>query len=265
MPDGKTLQIGTIHNLNQNFSKTFDITFEDPKGNTQYAFQTCYGISERSIAAVLSVHGDDNGLVLPPNIAPVQVIIIPILFKDKSKTVLEKCHKIAEQLMIAGIKVKIDESDLTPGNKYYKWEAKGVPLRLEIGPRDIKQKKIVCVRRDSFEKRIVSEENIAGTVNELLEEIQIDLSMAAQKIFHDNIHTATSLSIINKKMAEKNGITIIGWCGNMDCITKIEEATQCNILGNPLNYTGSPDTKDLEKCPVCSSPKKELLAIGRAY
>ncbi|MCD4703849.1 MAG: proline--tRNA ligase, partial [Methanosarcinaceae archaeon] len=148
MPDGKTLQVGTAHHLGDNFAKTFDITYEDANGEQVYAYQTCYGVSERSIASMISIHGDDKGLILPPTIAPIQVIIIPIIFK-KASDVLEACESVKDELEAMGVRVQIDASDRRPGAKYYKWEMRGVPLRIEIGPRDLKNEAAMVVRRDT--------------------------------------------------------------------------------------------------------------------
>src|SRR5512133_3770069 len=175
MPDGKTLQIGTVHHLGDNFAKTFDIKYEAADGEQRYAHQTCYGISERSIAATISIHGDDKGLVLPPEIAPVQAVIIPIIFKKGAEEVLAACKDVQDRLRKAGVRVEIDASDLRPGAKYYKWEMKGVPLRLEIGPRDLQNNVAVAVRRDSGEKDQIPLPEIETGVRLKFEAIQKSL------------------------------------------------------------------------------------------
>ena len=147
MPNGKTLQIGTVHHLGTHFSKTFNITYEDKDGAQQLANQTCYGISERCIAALISLHGDDKGLILPPAAAPVQAVIVPITIGKRHDDVLAAAEKLQKDLAAAGIRAKIDTRDLRPGAKYYWWELRGVPLRLELGPRDLDGGKVMAVKR----------------------------------------------------------------------------------------------------------------------
>ena len=153
MPDGRTLQVGTAHHLGSTFAKTYEITYEAEDGEQKLISQTCYGISERCIAALISVHGDDKGLVLPWGVAPVQVVIVPILLGDK-ELVLEVCRSLQQKLREAGIRVQLDTSDERPGAKFYKWEMKGVPIRLEVGPRDIQKGVVTMARRDGLKKAV---------------------------------------------------------------------------------------------------------------
>jgi len=162
MPDGRTLQIGTVHHLADNFARTFDIKYEAPNGEHYYAHQTCYGISERCIAALISIHGDDNGLVLPFEVAPVQIVIIPILYKGREEEVMEACRKLAERLK--GFRVVLDDGEERPGAKYYKWELKGVPIRFEVGPRDVERGVAVVSFRDEKRKFEVAMESITGEI-----------------------------------------------------------------------------------------------------
>ena len=155
MPDGKTLQIGTVHNLGTTFAKTFDIQFENEEGEHEYAHQTCYGLSDRVIASLIAAHGDEKGLKLPPVVAPEQVIIVPIIFKEKEEIVLNFTDKLEELLKSNGIRAKQDKRDMRPGKKYYEWEQRGVPLRIEVGPRDIENGSIVTIRRDTGNKEFI--------------------------------------------------------------------------------------------------------------
>ncbi|RQD82662.1 proline--tRNA ligase, partial [Methanosalsum natronophilum] len=187
MPDGRTLQVGTAHHLGDNFAKTFDIKYENKEGDQVYAHQTCYGISERCIASLISVHGDDKGLVLPPSIAPVQIVIIPIIFKDSSE-VLEVCEKVKERLHGIGLRVELDSSDKRPGAKYYKWELKGVPLRIEIGPRDLKNNSVVIVKRNDSTKEIVHMSKLEETVQRLLDQVHQNLYSKAEEDLYSKIY-----------------------------------------------------------------------------
>jgi prolyl-tRNA synthetase len=153
MPDGKTLQIGTVHNLGQTFAHTFDITYETAEGEHEHVYQTCYGLSDRVIASIIGIHGDSSGLILPPSVAPYQVVIVPVLFKKGAQEVLDFCNQLKNMLKNNGVRVHFDDRDIRAGKKYYEWEMRGVPLRLEIGPRDIENKKIIALRRDTMDNR----------------------------------------------------------------------------------------------------------------
>ena len=180
MPNGKTLQIGTIHNLGQTFAKTFDITFEDKDGEHKLVYQTCAGLSDRVIASVIGVHGDDKGLRLPPKVSPNQVTIIPILFKKGQEEVLNKCLEVKKQLESNGIRVNIDNRDIRPGKKFNDWELNGTPIKLEIGPRDLKNNITIAMRRDSEEKiELALDDNLASNVIDLLKKSSKELSKKA--------------------------------------------------------------------------------------
>ena len=178
MPDGKTLQIGTVHNLGQTFAKTFDITYETATGEHEYVYQTCYGLSDRVIASVIGIHGDKSGLCMPPDIAPYQVVIVPIIFKKGGEEVLEFCRNLELKLKNqANLRVYFDDRDIRAGKKYYEWEMRGVPLRIEVGPRDIQNKKVVTYRRDTQEKEIIDYDPLAisETTFETLGEISLNM------------------------------------------------------------------------------------------
>ena len=166
MPDGKTLQIGTVHNLGQTFAKTFDITYETAESTHDYVYQTCYGLSDRVIASVIGIHGDEKGLRLPPQIAPNQVTIIPIIFKKGGEEVLNKCEEIKSSLESNNIRTSMDTRDIRPGKKFYEWELNGSPIRIELGPRDLENNKAVIVRRDNLEKRVLDIESDYDSKNQ---------------------------------------------------------------------------------------------------
>lgn len=258
MPDSKTLQVGTAHHLGDNFARTFDIKYENPAGEQVYAHQTCYGVSERSIAALISIHGDDKGLVLPPEVSPIQVVIIPIVFKDSSD-VIQACKKVQQLLQAAGIRVKVDLSDDRPGAKYYRWEMKGVPLRLEIGPRDLKNNVAMLVRRDTGEKRQAPLENIRQEVEDTLKAIQSSLYETAVADVQGRIFSCSSLEDVKEKLSE--GIALLPWCGEKSCGLKIEEEIGAGILGIP---TGQEEGRK-GQCPVCGKDASVKVYVARKY
>jgi prolyl-tRNA synthetase len=258
MPDSKTLQVGTAHHLGDNFARTFDIKYENPAGEQIYAHQTCYGVSERSIAALISIHGDDKGLVLPPEVAPIQVVIIPIVFKD-STDVIQACEKVQQLLENAGIRVKIDLSDDRPGAKYYRWEMKGVPLRVEIGPRDLKNNVAMLVRRDTGEKRQAPLENIGQEVEDTLKVIQSSLFEKAMADVQGRIYPCSSLEDVKEKLSE--GIALLPWCGEKACGLQIEEEIGAGILGIPTGQ--EEDHKG--QCPVCGKDASVKVYVARKY
>ncbi|WP_321418780.1 proline--tRNA ligase [uncultured Methanomethylovorans sp.] len=258
MPDSKTLQVGTAHHLGDNFARTFDIKYENSAGEQIYAHQTCYGVSERSIAALISIHGDDKGLVLPPEVAPIQVVIIPIVFKD-STDVIQACEKVQQLLENAGIRVKIDLSDDRPGAKYYRWEMKGVPLRVEIGPRDLKNNVAMLVRRDTGEKRQAPLENIGQEVKDTLKVIQSSLFEKAVADVQGRICPCSSLEDVKEKLSE--GIALLPWCGEKACGLQIEEEIGAGILGIPTGQ--EEDHKG--QCPVCGKDASVKVYVARKY
>ena len=262
MPDGRTLQIGTVHNLGQNFAKAFDVTYETEKGERQHVWQTCYGISGRPIAGVLAMHGDDNGAVLPPTIAPVQVVIVPIPFKKMEKEINEACQEVASRLKKANISVEVDlREDLTPGSKYYYWELRGVPIRVEIGPRDLKQGVATVVRRDTLEKQTFKTETITEDIAKLMNTMTDDLREKAWQWMNAHVYRVNQLEEAKRLLRKKAGIVEILWCGNAECGHKLEEEVNARVLGTPI---------DLEEtvagnCVVCGKKAKEIMRTAVAY
>ncbi len=258
MPDGRTLQVGTAHHLGDNFAKTFDIKYENKEGDQVYAHQTCYGISERCIASLISVHGDDKGLVLPPSIAPVQIVIIPIIFKDSSE-VLEVCEKVKERLHGIGLRVELDSSDKRPGAKYYKWELKGVPLRIEIGPRDLKNNSVVIVKRNDSTKEIVHMSKLEETVQRLLDQVHQNLYSKAEEDLYSKIYKCADIESVDKHI--QKGIVLIPWCGNKECGLELEERTGAGILGIPQND----ESCDASRCTICQKETNINAYMARTY
>lgn len=258
MPDNKTLQIGTAHHLGSNFAKTFDIKYEDLNGDQVLAHQTCYGISERSIAALISIHGDNKGLVMPPQVAPTQVVIIPIIF-GQSEDVINTCRDVARRLKESGIRVALDESDERPGAKYYKWEMKGVPIRVEIGPRDLKNNVATIVRRDTGNKETAPLNDIEGEIRKRFEMVHDSLYEKAVKSLEGRLIDCATLDEVKERIS--NGIAKIPWCGERDCGLAMEEAVGAGILGIPEGELG----KGNGTCPVCGKETRNIAIMAKTY
>lgn len=233
LPDGKTLQIGTVHNLGQTFAKTFDITYETAEGEHEYVYQTCYGVSDRVIASVIGIHGDDKGLCLPPAVAPYQVVIVPIIFKKGAEEVLDFCRKMENKLKAAGLRVHLDDRDIRAGKKFYEHEMRGVPLRMEIGPRDIENKNAVILRRDKLEKETISIDSDAfiDDIKTLLDNISHYMKDKAWDSFNAHIRSAETVEEAKTKMEENKGIVSFNWCGDEPCGKELEEKVHMDILG----------------------------------
>jgi len=262
MPDGKVLQMGTSHNLGQNFSKVFDVKFIGEDEKEHYVWQTSWGITTRLIGALVMVHGDDRGLVLPPRIAPVQAVIIPIPYKDvNNKLMLEKANEILNKLNESGITAVLDDrAEYTPGWKFNEWELKGVPIRIEIGPRDLKQKQLTLARRDTSEKTVAKEDEILGVMNELLEDIQKNLFNRAKKFLENNITTVRTYDEFKASLKEKGGFIRACWCSSPTCEEKIKEETGATIRLIPFEKE-----EPFSNCTYCGKEGKEVVYYARAY
>lgn len=259
MPDGKTLQIGTVHHLGDHFSRTFDITYENQNGEQQLAYQTCYGISERCIAALISMHGDDNGLILPPEVAPVQVVVVPIIVGKRRDEVLTAARTIRDQLAAADLRVKLDEREIRPGAKYYHWEMRGVPLRVELGPRDIDNGVVTAVTR-SKEKSTIPAASLVEGVQALLEQVRNTLITTADQ--HLASHLKQVETMDDLKSAIEEGVALVHWCGEKACADLIEEQTDASVLGTGVR--SSLVSKTEGRCLVCGRAGTTTL-IGRSY
>jgi prolyl-tRNA synthetase len=260
MPDGKALQMGTSHQLGQNFSKVFDIKFLDQNEKEQFVWQTSWGFSTRMIGALVMIHGDDKGLVLPPKVTPIQAVIIPIPYKNVDEDlVLAKAKDVCEKLQKHGISVAFDDrTEYTPGWKFNEWELKGVPIRIEIGPRDVKQEQVTLVRRDTFEKIAIKEEKTVNAVAELLEEIQNNLFNKAKKFLEDHITSVKDYTDFKKAL--KKGLVRACWCSSPKCEEKIKEETGATIRLIPFKKE-----KPFSNCIYCYKEAKEVVYFGRAY
>jgi len=275
MPDGKTLQIGTIHLLGESFARTFEITYEDKDGALKFVNQTCYGISERCIASVIAIHGDDHGLVIPPKVAPVQVVIVPILFarapagSSEAEAVIAACRSVDEALNAAGIRTMVDDSEERPGAKYYRWEMKGVPLRIEIGPRDVRTQSCVAVRRDDFTKMSLPLAQVVPEVQRLLETIQTSMQRAAEAAMRTHLyHYEQSAPVTEEVWAElkeqaERGIIALPLCADEQCGTILEEQLGLSVLGQPFGEHDAGE-EDTSTCIVCGRPGVQVY-VARPY
>jgi len=261
-PDGRTLQVGTVHNLGQNFSKAFDITYETEKGTQEHIWQTCYGISGRAIVAVLSVHGDDHGVVLPPNIAPIQVVVIPILYKEKEKHINKACKDIAAKLKKAEVKVEVDlRTDLTPGSKFYYWELRGIPIRIEVGPRDVEKSEVTIVQRDTLEKQTCKMSELVPVVQKLVEKIEQDLWQKALQWMKDHVYRVEILEEAKQLLRKRAGIVEVLWCNRAECGHQLEEEVDARVLGAPVDTEEKIDGK----CVVCGRKAEHVVRVAIAY
>ncbi len=265
MPDGRTLQIGTVHHLADNFARTFDIKYETPDGGHAYVHQTCYGISERCIASLISIHGDDLGLILPFEVAPIQIVIIPILYKGKEAKVEELSRRLFEKLKGYGYRVLLDDSDERPGAKYYKWELKGVPIRFEIGPKEAEKGDVVVSFRDEKKKFSISfdevtKERIERWAEELKQRLRNRaIEMAKSKIeFFENLDDLAN-------WIERRGVGLIYLCGSTECGEVVEEKAKGSVLGR---FEEIPDWLECfeykGRCIVCGE-EGYLTGVAKTY
>lgn len=260
MTDGKVLQAGTSHNLGQNFAKAFNIKYLDEDQQEKYVWQTSWGTTTRLIGALVMVHGDDRGLNLPPKVAPVQVIIIPIMFDKTKKEVRNKAEDIIT-ILKKDFRVEIDGRDeYTPGWKFNEWEMKGVPLRLEIGPKDLAKGQVMVVRRDTGEKMAVKEEKLVETVEKLLNNIQENLFNKAKSFLQKNIREVSDYNKFKEVIEKKRGLIKTYWCGNEDCEDKIKEETKASIRCIPFEQEEASG-----KCIYCGKESSTLVYFARAY
>ncbi len=257
MHDGKALQSGTSHNFGDGFAHAFDIQFTDKDNTLKYVYQTSWGLSTRTIGAIIMVHGDDSGLVLPPRIAPTQVVIIPI--QQKKAGVLETAYALEERLK-KEVRVSVDDSDKSPGWKFSEQEMRGFPLRLEIGPKDIAANQAVLVRRDTREKIVCSLDEIEQKVTETLEQIQHDLFERARAHRDSHMYQATEYEEFKEIIDQKPGFVRAMWCGDEACELKIKEDTTATSRCIPFGEKAIAD-----KCVCCGSPAKKLVIWGKSY
>lgn len=260
MGDGKILQAGTSHNLGQNFAKAFDIRFLDENQQEQFAWTTSWGTSTRLVGGIIMVHGDERGLKLPPKVASVQIVIVPIFFDTSKQVVMEKAREY-KFLLEKKFKVELDDRDsYTPGWKFNEWEMKGVPVRLEIGPRDLAHNQVVAVRRDKGNKVIISEKEVESTLEKWMADIQNNLFLQARSRLEENIRFTDNYESFKEIMEEKRGFIKAFWCGNEKCEDQIKKDSKATIRCIPLE-----EQKEKGKCIFCGEESSSLVYFGRAY
>lgn len=261
MGDTKALQAGTSHNLGQNFAKAFDIKYLSPNNTLEYCWTTSWGMSTRMIGGIIMTHGDDNGLVLPPRLAPYQIVIVPIFKNDDEKSVVMECvGKVMAQLKEFRVKLD-DRTELTPGFKYHEWELRGVPLRLEIGPKDVEKNSVMAARRDipgKPGKSFLSQDNLADQVRDLLETIQDGILAKAEKFRDDNIHEAKTYDDL--KGIVENGWAEAWWCGDPACEAKIKADTKATTRCMNFEHQHGHG-----QCVCCGKDAEKKIYFSKAY
>ena len=258
MHDGKALQNGTSHYFGDGFTKAFNITYTDKNNKLVHPFQTSWGFSTRSIGGIIMTHGDNNGLCLPPRIAPTQVVVIPVA--SQKPGVLEKAAELVSRLKSAGIRVKCDTSDQSPGWKFAEHEMKGVPLRIEIGPKDIEQNQCLAARRDNGEKLPIPLERLEESVKKLLDDVQTSLYAKAKDNLTRNTRNAATLEEVKSILEEHGGFINTMWCGSRECELKMKEDIGVTARCIPYKQERTGDV-----CPVCGKPSDTMVVWGVAY
>lgn len=277
MPTGRTLQIGGIHQYKDNFARAYNIMYEDVNGQKKYAHQTTYGMSERLVGTLISVHGDNRGLILPPDVAPYQVVIVPIFRKDNVDAVSEYARSVKEMLDESGLRVNLDDRDLRPGNKYYHWELRGVPIRVEVGPRDMQGHKAVVVPRDTGEKMAVSLDDLVNTIVSEMDQMKERLLGHARE---DALSKMAYYPTIEEMPENPEGMVIgAPWCGEDNCGHQMEDRLDMNLLGVPLENYDARDDVDMHRammakfnvdesnlhCAVCGARAKGVAILARTH
>ena len=259
MHDGKALQSGTSHNFGDGFARAFGIQYTDKENKLQYCHETSWGVSTRLIGAIIMVHGDDSGLVLPPMIAPTQVMVIPI--QQKKEGVLDKAYEIKDRLLDKDFRVKIDATDKTPGWKFAEQEIQGIPVRIELGPKDIEKNQCVIVRRDTREKIFVSLDELDTKLDEVLKTMQADMLQRAKDFLASHINDAHNYDEFKQIAEEKPGFIRAMWCGDLDCELKIKEDT--TVTSRCMPFDDQEQISDV--CVCCGKPAHKLVYWGKAY
>ena len=262
MQDGKALQAGTSHFLGQNFAKAFDVQFATSEGKKEYVWGTSWGVSTRLVGALIMAHSDDKGLVLPPNLAPIQVVLVPIFNSDEEYDIItKKLNGIAKKLKLKNISCKVDDrKNFKPGWKFSEYELKGVPIRLALGPKDIQNNSIEIARRDTLEKEIIKEDKVENKIEELLSEIQKNLFINAKKFRQDNSSEINNYEDFKKIFKLQNGFVYAHWDGTAETENKIKKETKATIRCIPMDYGKNPG-----KCIVTGKKSNGLVVFGKAY
>jgi len=260
MPNGKAIQGPDFHSDGQNFAKAFELTFIDQSGEKQFVWQNTWAITTREIGVMVATHGDDKGLIIPPKVAPIQVVIVPIVNDETRSRVLEEAKRIRD-LLGDSYSVRLDDRDfLTPGRKFNEWELKGVPLRLEIGPRDINQGQVVLVRRDTSMKRAAKIIEVVAEVGRELDDIQRSLLARAAETLKASVRPAKSYDELRTLLAEQGGIVQAPWCGTPECEEKVKTETGAKIVNVPFDQPA-----EFGPCVSCANPGKSIANFAKSY
>ncbi len=260
MQDGKALQSGTTHHLAQNFAKAFDVKFQDEKGQLEYVYATSWGVSTRLVGAVIMAHGDDKGIIIPPKLATVQLAIVPIFRNDEQKAlVLEYVSRLTADLDGIGFKVD-DREQYSPGRKFNDWEKRGVPLRMEVGPKDLEKGQVVLARRDTGEKSFVSQDGLRETITGMLDAIQTGLFDRALEFRKAHSHKIDDYARFNEILDGEGGFLWSHWCGSAGCEEEIKNDTKATIRCIPTD-----GEKEAGKCIACGEGSEARVVFGRAY
>ena len=257
MPDGRATQCGTTHNLGQRFAQVFDITFIDKDEQKKYVWQTSWGLTTRSVAIMIMVHSDDKGLVLPPRVAPIHVVVVPIIFQESKEAIMEMADHVKKELSSFSV-VLDDREEYTAGWKFNHWEVRGVPLRIEIGPRDVKARQVVLVRRDTGEKLSIPVDNVKEKVKTMLSTIQEDLFVKAKKFLERNTVDAQDYDELVKVIEEKKMVRA-NWCGSETCEAEIKDVTGASSCCIPFNENAS------GKCIYCGKDAQFVVYFAKHY
>jgi prolyl-tRNA synthetase len=260
-PTGKALQVATIHHYKDNFAKPYGISYEDTEGKHQFAHQTTYGMSERLLGAIVAIHGDDKGLVMPPAVAPVQVVVIPILTKDSKEEPVQAAEAMVQELKKGGLRAEADLRDMRPGAKYFDHELRGVPLRLEVGPRDLAQGKFVAVPRDTGTKRAHDRARLWEAVAEEFELLRGRMESKAKRIVEEAVQVAEKVDDVKAH----EGISLIGWCGDEACGKRVEEGADTHVLGTYEGGDLPSGAQAPAKCIICGKPSPRATLVARTY
>lgn len=258
MHDGKALQSGTTHYFGDGFAKAFGITFQDQDGKVKNVYQTSWGVSTRLIGAIIMVHGDDNGLVLPPCVAPIQVVIVPI--QQAKPGIMNKCHELKERLEKMNLRVKLDDTDRTPGWKFAEYEMKGVPVRIELGPRDLENNVVTICKRNNHEKIQISIDRLEDEIPQLLATIHEEMYQKALKQLLNSITEVHTYDELKEVVNVKGGYAKMMWCGCEECENKIKEDTNATSRCMPFDQKPFMDT-----CPICGKKATKVVLFAKAY
>jgi len=266
MPSGRTLQCATVHYYGTNFAKAYDMTYERDDGTYEHCHQTTYGMSERLVGAVVGCHGDDNGLILPPEIAPVQVVIVPILFKGEAERILEHCRRVRDLLAEEGFRVRLDERDRSAGEKYYHWELRGVPLRLEIGPKDIEKGSVFTARRDrpgKEGKKPLPLDGLPDALRALLDDIQESLRARQQAFVEERVRRVATLDEAKALLAQDSRLHVFEMpISGDEAARRVEQELDFKTLGVPVDAPADPEGR---ACAVTGEPATTMIRFARTY